>query len=101
MIECGDLRIDVVNQIAFVRPFDSAHAIDLTPIEFKLLAFLVRNEGILFSRKELVAKVWGDNVHITERSVDTYIKSLRQKSQSCAGYFESVYGAGYRFNCRI
>ena len=53
--------------------------IELTAHEFELLYVLAGNRGIVFSRDALVQKVWGEDTHITVRSVDTLVKRLRRK----------------------
>ena len=54
-------------------------AIDLTPHEFDVLYLLAANPGIVFSRDMLLERVWTSDIHVTERSVDTLVKRLRQK----------------------
>ena len=56
--------------------------IELTAHEFDLLYVLASNRGIVFSRDALVQRVWGDDTHITERSVDTLVKRLRRRSRT-------------------
>ena len=74
--------------------------IELTAHEFDLLYLLASNRGIVFSREALVQRVWGDDTHITVRSVDTLIKRLRRKIEANPGdpiHILTVWGAGYKF----
>ena len=65
--------------------------------EFLLLMLLTQNRGVVFSREKLLTKIWGYDYEGDERTVDTHIKTLRQKLVSCGGMIQTVRGAGYRF----
>src|SRR5690606_33285291 len=56
-----------------------ASLVDLTALEFKLLSYLASKPGDVFSRDDILAKVWGNNLHVYPRSVDTHISKLRKK----------------------
>ena len=74
--------------------------IELTAHEFELLYVLAGNRGIVFSRDALVQRVWGENTHITVRSVDTLVKRLRRKLEKDPAdpqYILTVWGSGYKF----
>lgn len=74
--------------------------IELTALEFELLYLLASNRGIVFSREALVARVWGGDTHVTERSVDTIVKRLRRKidpETATPRFIVTVWGAGYKF----
>lgn len=78
----------------------SGRVVDLTPIEFKLLAVFVRNPRIVLNRQQLLDKVWDPDVHVTDRVVDTHIGNLRRKIESNPDkpeYLVSIRGFGYRF----
>ncbi|MCP4896175.1 MAG: response regulator transcription factor [bacterium] len=73
--------------------------VDLTAIEFKLLESLLRTPARVFSRSELIERVYSDECFITERTVDSHIKGIRQKFASIepgADPIETVFGVGYR-----
>src|SRR5688572_22094630 len=75
--------------------------IDLTPIEFKLLAAFVRNRRMVLSRQQLLDKVWGRDVYVTDRVVDTHIGNLLKKIEAdpdAPALVVSVRGFGYRFD---
>lgn len=75
--------------------------IHLTPMEFDLLYFLATNEGRVFTREQLLDKVWGYDYYGELRTVDTHIKRLREKlgkgSPQAAEYLITVWGVGYKF----
>ena len=74
--------------------------IELTAHEFDLLYLLASNRGIVFSRDSLMQKVWGDETHITERSVDTLVKRVRKKIENDPAephFVLTVWGTGYKF----
>jgi two-component system OmpR family response regulator/two-component system alkaline phosphatase synthesis response regulator PhoP len=74
--------------------------IELTAHEFDLLYLLASNRGIVFSREALMQKVWGDDTHITERSVDTLVKRVRRKIEEDPAepvFVLTVWGTGYKF----
>jgi DNA-binding response OmpR family regulator len=73
--------------------------LDLTRVEFDLLACLVADPGRVFTRSQLIDKVWGDGFAITDRTVDSHVKGLRRKVVEAGGdpnLIETVRGVGYR-----
>jgi two-component system response regulator ResD len=72
--------------------------IALTPKEFDLLAFLVSRPGIVFTRDQLLNHVWGYDYYGDARTVDTHIKSLREKLGIYRDLIATVWGTGYRFD---
>ncbi len=71
----------------------------LSPMEFKLLSFFMKNPDRVLSRSRLLDKVWGDQVYVEERTVDVHIRRLRLALQP-SGHdklIETVRGGGYRF----
>ena len=78
----------------------SGKPVELTPIEFKLLAAFVRQRRTVLSRQQLLDKVWGHDVYVTDRVVDTHIGNLRRKVEvdpDKPAFLVSVRGFGYRF----
>jgi two-component system alkaline phosphatase synthesis response regulator PhoP len=74
--------------------------VDLTPIEFKLLAAFVHSRRHVLSRQQLLDHVWGREVFVTDRVVDTHVGNLRRKMEGDPDkpvYLVSVRGVGYRF----
>jgi two-component system phosphate regulon response regulator PhoB len=75
-------------------------AVPLGPTEYRLLAFLMTHPDRVYSRSQLLDRVWGGNVYVEERTVDVHIRRLR-KSLEPSGYdrfVQTVRGAGYRFS---
>lgn len=72
-------------------------ALVLTPTEFNLLAFFMDRPGRVLDREALLNNVWGADVFVTDRTVDTHVKRLRSKLGSGADAIETVRGVGYRF----
>jgi two-component system OmpR family response regulator len=69
----------------------------LTATEFMLLHSLLRAPGRVYARSELVERAYGDGHHITERTVDSHIRRIRQKFGTLgADPIETIYGVGYR-----
>lgn len=71
--------------------------IDLTLKEFNLLHCLMRNEGRVFTRDELLSIVWGYDAETETRTVDVHIGTIRQKLGEYSSYIKTVRGLGYRF----
>ena len=94
-IIAGDIVIDKSRH--FVTVNDSS--VDLTYKEYELLSFLAKNRGRVYSRDELLDKVWGIDYVGESRTVDVHIRHLRQKiGQTRAGeeYIETIRGRGYK-----
>ncbi|MFC1235282.1 response regulator [Vibrio sp. F74] len=72
----------------------------LTPAEFKLLHFLYKNEGRIYSREQLMNHIYDDGRIVTDRTIDSHIKNLRKKMQEIdnnCDYVKSIYSVGYKF----
>ncbi|MGD0591538.1 MAG: response regulator transcription factor [Bacteroidota bacterium] len=65
--------------------------------EFETLVYLIRNKGRVLSRESILNAVWGENVHVVDRTVDVHIRKIREKLNTYADYIETVPGVGYRF----
>ena len=72
--------------------------LNLTPIEFKLLTELAMSDGRVLSRDNLLDRVWGRDCYVTDRTIDTHIRRLREKLGKAQRYIETVRGFGYRFS---
>jgi len=71
--------------------------IDLTATEFRVLHWLARNPGRVFTRQQIIDAVRGDDYPVTERSVDVQVVALRRKLGEDEDYIQTVRGVGYRF----
>ncbi|MGB3717557.1 MAG: response regulator transcription factor [Candidatus Promineifilaceae bacterium] len=100
ILRAGDLVLDVESRALTL----GGRLIDLTPMEFDLLATLMRNPGRAYSRLDLLERTQGYAYDGYERTVDVHIKNLRKKIEpepSDPGYVLTVFGVGYRFNPEI
>jgi two-component system phosphate regulon response regulator PhoB len=90
VLEHAGIRLDTGRHEVTV----AGRRIDLTPLEFKLLAHFMERPGRVLSRNDILETIWGDAVYVTDRTVDTHIKRLRGKLRG--GLIETVRGVGYR-----
>jgi two-component system catabolic regulation response regulator CreB len=93
------LSIDEATRRAQVN----GRAMELTRVEFDLLACMLAAPGRVFTRAQLIDRVWGDGFAITDRTVDSHVKGLRRKVAEAggdAGLIETVRGVGYRVTDR-
>lgn len=73
--------------------------LELTRVEFDLLACMLAAPGRVFTRAQLIERIWGDNFAITDRTIDSHVKALRRKVADAGGepgLIETVRGVGYR-----
>jgi two-component system catabolic regulation response regulator CreB len=78
-----------------------ANSLELTRIEFDLLAYLLDGKDRVCTRGELIDRLWGDGFAITDRTIDSHVKALRKKlgeAGAAPGTIETVRGVGYRVN---
>jgi len=71
--------------------------LELTITEFKLLHFLARQRGWVFTRQQIIDGVHGDDYPVTDRSIDVQVVGLRKKLSTFGKHIETVRGVGYRF----
>lgn len=94
IISAGDLVIDIEKHKVTVKKKE----VELTPMEFKLLATLAERQGRVQSREQLLTDVWDIATDVDTRTIDTHIKRLREKLGKAGELLETVRGLGYR--CR-
>ncbi|WP_437639090.1 winged helix-turn-helix domain-containing protein [Sorangium sp. So ce315] len=85
------------------RAYVSGQKVDLTRVEFDLLACMLAAPGRVFTRAQLIDRVWGDGFAITDRTIDSHVKGLRKKVVEAGGdadLIETVRGVGYRVTDR-
>lgn len=92
-IERGDIVIDSTKH----KVMAGQEGISLTFTEFRLLEFLARRPGVVFSRDQILDGVIGDEAMVCDRTVDAHVKSLRRKLGAAKDYIETIRGVGYRF----
>jgi DNA-binding response OmpR family regulator len=96
VIERGELRVDIPRRTVEVR----GEAVQLTFIEFELLAILASSPGVVFSRRELLERLRGSADYREPRTIDVHVRHLREKVEADPGNPELILtmrGAGYRF----
>lgn len=82
------------------RVLAEGRPIALGPTEYRLLAFLMTHPDRVYSRSQLLDRVWGGNVYVEERTVDVHIRRLRKALEHSGfdRFVQTVRGAGYRFS---
>ncbi len=88
-----DLTIDFAARLVSI----GGRQLDLSPKEYDLLFYLVRNRGIALTREKLLSEVWGYDFFGDDRTLDTHIKLLRKELGPYAEYITTLRGLGYRF----
>jgi two-component system phosphate regulon response regulator PhoB len=96
VVKAGDIEIDGGAMTLSVR----GNLTQTTATEFRLLEYLARHPGRVFTRDQLLDAVWRDTHYVTPRSVDVYVRRIREKVEENPDdprYLKTVRGAGYRF----
>jgi two-component system phosphate regulon response regulator PhoB len=93
VLEHGLLRVDPDSHRASVEGAE----ITLTAKEFQLLVALMGRPGRVMTRERLLDEVWGSDITVTSRTIDTHLKRLREKLGAAGDLIETVRGVGYRF----
>ncbi|MDU5569658.1 MAG: response regulator transcription factor [Peptoniphilus harei] len=95
-MEFEGLKIDLDGRVVFVDD----EIVDLTPKEYDLLVYMVKNKNIALSRDKLLNQVWGYDFYGEDRTVDTHIKMLRNSIKEYRKFIITVRGVGYKFDTR-
>jgi two-component system phosphate regulon response regulator PhoB len=93
VLKCGPITIDLRKHQARI----AENIIELTLSEFKLLSFLIKKKGRVFTRDQLLDAVLGPDVFVTARNIDVHVAALRKKLGKYGSYIVTVRGVGYRF----
>ena len=91
-IDLGEIKIDRDSYLVL----KNKNEISLPRKEFELLFLLASKPGKVFTRDEIMSKVWGSEVIVGDRTIDVHIRKLREKIGDL--YFKTVKGVGYKFN---
>lgn len=96
VVEVEGLRLDSQTH----RVTAGGQALELSPTEFRLLHFFITHPERVYSRSQLLDRVWGENVYIEERTVDVHIRRLRKllEPQGYDRFIQTVRSVGYRFS---
>lgn len=87
------LTVDMVGRNVFV----DGEKIDLTPKEYDILFYFIKNKGIALTREKLLYDVWGFDFYGDDRTVDTHIKMLRANLKQYRKFIVTLRGVGYKF----
>lgn len=87
------LTVDFTGRLVYI----DGKKVDMTPKEYELLFYLVRNKGIALTREKLITSVWGYDFYGDDRTLDTHIKLLRKSLGDYAKLIVTLRGVGYRF----
>ncbi|TVR78534.1 MAG: DNA-binding response regulator [Chitinophagaceae bacterium] len=88
----GDIEVDREKYLVYKK----GQAIGLPKKEFELLSLLMSKPGKVFSREEILNKVWGKEIIVGDRTIDVHIRKLREKLGD--DYFRTIKGVGYKFD---
>jgi two-component system phosphate regulon response regulator PhoB len=97
-VRTGNLELDAAGH----RVSANGREIRLGPTEYRLLQYLIGHPDRVYSRAQLLDRVWGANVYVEERTVDVHVRRLRKAlaAENADRYIQTVRGAGYRFSTR-
>ena len=94
IVELGGLKADLTARIVYI---DGERA-DMSPKEYELFFYMLKNRNIALSRDKLLSEVWGYDYFGDDRTLDTHIKLLRRSLGKYADYIVTLRGVGYRFD---
>ena len=94
IVEIGGLKIDFTARIVSI----DGEKIDMSPKEYDLLFYMVKNRGKALTREQILTEVWGYDYYGDDRTLDTHIKLIRKELGDYAKYIVTLRGVGYRFD---
>ncbi len=93
IVEIGGLKADITARIVYV----DGERVDMSPKEYDLFFYMLKNRNIALSRERLITEVWGYDFYGDDRTLDTHIKLLRKSLGDYARLIVTLRGVGYRF----
>lgn len=87
------LKVDFTGRIVYVNGVKA----DLSPKEYDLLFYMIKNRNIALSREKIITEVWGYDFYGDDRTLDTHIKLLRKSLGEYSKFIVTLRGVGYRF----
>ena len=93
VVEIGGLRADLTARIVYV----DGVRVDMSPKEYDLFFYMLKNRNIALSREKLITEVWGYDFYGDDRTLDTHIKLLRKSLGEYSRLIVTLRGVGYRF----
>lgn len=94
IVELSGLRADLTARIVYI----DGERVDMSPKEYDLFFYMLKNRNIALSRDKLLSEVWGYDYFGDDRTLDTHIKLLRKSLGPYAAYIVTLRGMGYRFD---
>ena len=99
LLSWKEIKINKTSQeVEVLNEKNEFESIELTALEFKLLTYFASRPGHVIDRDSMLNDIWGQDVHVYSRSVDTHVSKLRKKLGPVSDLIESVHGAGYKFS---
>jgi len=89
----ANMQIDYLKREIYV----DGHLLDLTKLEYELMAYFADNYGFVLDRNRILDKIWGIDYYGDPRTVDTHVKTLRAKLGPCGEWIRTKRGVGYQF----
>lgn len=93
IFENDGIKVDFSGRIVYI----DSERVDMSPKEYELFFYLVKNRNIALSRERLITEVWGYDFYGDDRTLDTHIKILRKTLGKYSGKIVTLRGVGYRF----
>lgn len=93
-LAAGGLKADITARIVYI----DGERIEMTPKEYDLFFYMLKNKNIALTREKLICEVWGYDYFGDDRTLDTHIKLLRKSLRKYADYIVTLRGVGYRFD---
>jgi len=93
LLEVTGIKMDLDTHRVYIEEIE----VDLSKTEYDLLKYFLEHQGKICSRNLLLDEVWGIDVYVEDRIVDTYVKKLRKYLGMNSYYIKTVFGVGYRF----
>jgi len=93
ILEVEGIKMDLDTHRAYIDDIE----VELSKTEYDLLKYFLEHQGKICSRNLLLDEVWGIDVYVEDRIVDTYVKKLRKYLGTKSHYIKTVFGVGYRF----
>ena len=96
IVEIEGLKADITARLVYV----DGKRVDMSPKEYDLFFYMLKNKGIALSREKLITEVWGHDFYGDDRTLDTHIKLLRKSLGEYARLIVTLRGVGYRFETK-
>ena len=95
IVRIGNLSLDQSSLVATLQIGEVEKKIEMTSFSFRILTFFAQHEGQVLSRDYLLKNLWGNNFHISDRTIDAHICKIRKKILETGYTIQSIYGHGY------